>query len=51
MLIGQENNIGLRTVTMPLGAIPLELANSQGRSVLAGANDLERSEKVIYAVI
>jgi DNA gyrase subunit A len=49
MLIGQENNIGLRTVTMPLGAIPLELPNSQGRSVLAGANDLERSEKVIYS--
>jgi DNA gyrase subunit A len=48
ILIGQENNIGLRTVTMPLGAVSLELANSQGRSILAGANDLGKTEKVLY---
>lgn len=48
ILIGQENNIGLRTVTMPLGAVSLELANSQGRSILAGANDLGKAEKVLY---
>jgi DNA gyrase subunit A len=46
-LIGQENDIGLRTVQMPLGAIPLESANSQGRSIFAGESDLVRSEKVI----
>ena len=46
-LIGQENDIGLRTVQMPLGAIPLESPNSQGRSIFAGESDLVRSEKVI----
>jgi DNA gyrase subunit A len=46
-LIGQENDIGLRTVQMPLGAIPLEVPNSQGRSIFAGESDLVRSEKVI----
>ena len=50
-LIGQENDIGLRTVQMPLGAIPLELPNSQGRSIFAGESDLVRSEKVIRVVI
>jgi DNA gyrase subunit A len=49
-LIGQENDIGLRTVQMPLGAIPLELPNSQGRSIFAGESDLVRSEKVIRVV-
>jgi DNA gyrase subunit A len=46
-LIGQENDIGLRTVQMPLGAIPLDSPNSQGRSIFAGESDLVRSEKVI----
>jgi len=46
-LIGQENDVGLRTVQMPLGAIPLESPNSQGRSIFAGESDLVRSEKVI----
>jgi DNA gyrase subunit A len=49
-LIGQDNDIGLRTVQMPLGAIPLELPNSQGRSIFAGESDLVRSEKVIRVV-
>ena len=49
-LIGQENDIGLRTVQMPLGAIPLELPNSQGRSIFAGESDLVRSERVIRVV-
>ncbi len=49
-LIGQENDIGLRTVQMPLGAIPLELPSSQGRSIFAGESDLVRSEKVIRVV-
>jgi len=49
-LIGQENDIGLRTVQMPLGAIPLESTNSQGRSIFAGESDLVRSEKVIRVV-
>ncbi len=49
-LIGQENDIGLRTVQMPLGAIPLELLSSQGRSIFAGESDLVRSEKVIRVV-
>jgi DNA gyrase subunit A len=46
-LIGQDNDIGLRTVQMPLGAIPLELPTTQGRSIFAGESDLVRSEKVI----
>ena len=50
-LIGQDNDIGLRTVQMPLGAIPLESPNSQGRSIFAGESDLVRSEKVIRVVI
>jgi DNA gyrase subunit A len=50
-LIGQDNDVGLRTVQMPLGAIPLELPNSQGRSIFAGESDLVRSEKVIRVVI
>ncbi len=49
-LIGQNNDIGLRTVQMPLGAIPLELPNSQGRSIFAGESDLVRSEQVIRVV-
>ena len=49
-LIGQEGDIGLRTVQMPLGAIPLESPNSQGRSIFAGESDLVRSEKVIRVV-
>ncbi len=49
-LIGQEGDIGLRTVQMPLGAIPLELPNSQGRAIFAGESDLVRSEKVIRVV-
>ncbi|PZO37545.1 MAG: DNA topoisomerase IV [Pseudanabaena frigida] len=49
-LIGQDNESGLRTVQMPLGAIPLELPNSQGRSIFAGESDLARSEKVIRVV-
>jgi DNA gyrase subunit A len=49
-LIGQDNDIGLRTVQMPLGAIPLELPNSQGRSIFAGESDLVRSERVIRVV-
>ena len=49
-LIGQENDLGLRTVQMPLGAIPLESPNSQGRSIFAGESDLVRSEKVIRVV-
>jgi DNA gyrase subunit A len=49
-LIGQDNDIGLRTVQMPLGAIPLELPNTQGRSIFAGESDLVRSEKVIRVV-
>lgn len=49
-LIGQENDIGLRTVQMPLGAIPLEFPNSQGRSIFAGESDLVRSERVIRVV-
>jgi DNA gyrase subunit A len=49
-LIGQENDIGLRTVQMPLGAISLEPPNSQGRSIFAGESDLVRSEKVIRVV-
>lgn len=49
-LIGQANDIGLRTVQMPLGAIPLEVPNSQGRSIFAGESDLVRSEKVIRVV-
>ncbi|GBO51928.1 DNA gyrase subunit A [Pseudanabaena sp. lw0831] len=49
-LIGQEGDIGLRTVQMPLGAIPLESQNSQGRSIFAGESDLVRSEKVIRVV-
>jgi DNA gyrase subunit A len=50
-LIGQESDMGLRTVQMPLGAIPLESPNSQGRSIFAGESDLVRSEKVIRVVI
>ncbi|MFM7888234.1 MAG: DNA gyrase subunit A, partial [Pseudanabaena sp.] len=49
-LIGQDNDLGLRTVQMPLGAIPLELPNSQGRSIFAGESDLVRSERVIRVV-
>ena len=49
-LIGQANDVGLRTVQMPLGAIPLEVPNSQGRSIFAGESDLVRSEKVIRVV-
>ena len=49
-LIGQENDIGLRTVQMPLGAIPLESPSSQGRSIFAGESDLVRAEKVIRVV-
>ncbi|MFN9836363.1 MAG: DNA topoisomerase (ATP-hydrolyzing) subunit A [Pseudanabaena sp.] len=49
-LIGQDNDIGLRTVQMPLGAIPLELPNSQVSSIFAGECDLVRSEKVIRVV-
>ena len=49
-LIGQEGDFGLRTVQMPLGAIPLESPNSQGRSIFAGESDLVRSEKVIRVV-
>jgi DNA gyrase subunit A len=49
-LIGQDNDIGLRTVQMPLGAIPLELPSSQGRSIFAGESDLVRSEKGIRVV-
>ncbi|MBD2187158.1 DNA topoisomerase (ATP-hydrolyzing) [Pseudanabaena mucicola] len=49
-LIGQANDMGLRTVQMPLGAIPLEVPNSQGRSIFAGESDLLRSEKVIRVV-
>jgi DNA gyrase subunit A len=49
-LIAQEGDIGLRTVQMPLGAIPLELSNSQGRAIFAGESDLVRSEKVIRVV-
>ena len=50
-LIGQDHDMALRTVQMPLGAIPLELANGQGRAIFAGESDLERSEKVIRVVI
>ncbi|MDX2257086.1 MAG: DNA topoisomerase (ATP-hydrolyzing) [Pseudanabaenaceae cyanobacterium bins.39] len=46
-LIGQDQDIGLRTVQMPLGAIPVDVANGQGRSILAGANDLGRSERIL----
>ena len=49
-LIGQENDIGLRTVQMPLGAIPIESLSSQGRSIFAGESDLVRSERVIRVV-
>lgn len=49
-LIGQDRDNGLRTVQMPLGAIPPELPNSQGRSIFAGESDLMRSEKVIRVV-
>ncbi|MCA6523192.1 MAG: DNA topoisomerase (ATP-hydrolyzing) subunit A [Pseudanabaena sp.] len=49
-LIGQDHDLGLRTVQMPLGAIPLELPNSQGRSIFAGESDLVRSERVIRVV-
>ncbi len=50
-LIGQDHDMALRTVQMPLGAIPLELANGQGRAIFAGASDLERSERVIRVVV
>ncbi|OIP71931.1 MAG: DNA topoisomerase IV [Oscillatoriales cyanobacterium CG2_30_44_21] len=49
-LIGLDNDAGLRTVQMPLGAIPLELPNGFGRSIFAGESDLGRSEKVIRVV-
>lgn len=49
-LIGQDHENGLRTVQMPLGAIPLELPNGYGRSIFAGESDLARLEKVIRVV-